>query len=114
MRNYPCWNFSRRNKFMHTRKYSLRALLLALVLLVSFSSAVVKAQDNKNTLIVATQLSDVITLDPARAFETTNLTVFHATYETLLEIKATDLTKVLPALAESYKLSDDGLTYTFV
>ncbi len=98
---------------MCSRKYNLGALFLAFVLMLSYRESA-NAQGNTNSLIVATRLSDVITLDPGRAFETTNLTVFHATYETLLEIKADDLTKVAPGLAESYKLSDDGLTYTFV
>jgi peptide/nickel transport system substrate-binding protein len=107
-------NFAQKEeKIMRIRKYPLLALCLAVVLMLSYSGAA-KAQDNKNTLIVATRLSDVITLDPGRAFETLNLTVHHATYETLLEIKANDLTKIVPGLAESYKLSDDGLTYTFV
>lgn len=73
--------------------------------------SVVGAQDS--TLIVATQLDDVITLDPGRAYETTNLNIHHATYETLLEIRPDDLTTVVPLLATGYTVSDDGLTYTF-
>ncbi|MCL4250963.1 MAG: ABC transporter substrate-binding protein [Anaerolineae bacterium] len=86
----------------------------AIMLLIGFifvSLGTVAAQDN--ALIVATILDDVITLDPGRAFETTNLTIHHATYETLLEIHPDDLTTIVPGLAESYTISDDGLTYTF-
>ncbi len=68
----------------------------------------------EDLLIVATGLDDLITLDPGRAFETTNLTIHHATYDTLLVIRPDDLTTIVPSLAESYEVSDDGLVYTFV
>src|SRR5262245_50012119 len=85
--------------------------LLALVMLFSIGLGSAAAQ--ANALIVATSLDDVITLDPGRAFETTNLTINHATYDTLLEIHADDLNTIIPGLADSYEVSDDGLTYTF-
>ncbi len=72
----------------------------------------VSAQEG-DILILATGLDDLITLDPGRAFETTNLTIHHATYDTLLEIRPDDLTTVVPGLAESYEVSEDGLVYTF-
>jgi peptide/nickel transport system substrate-binding protein len=87
-------------------------VFLVLLLLLALLGASVRAADAP-TLIVAGNLNDVITLDPARASESTNLTVHHATYDTLLEINADDLTKVVPDLADSYTVSDDGLVYTF-
>jgi peptide/nickel transport system substrate-binding protein len=91
----------------------LFACLLILALAVGFMAQVpVRAQSN--ALIVAGRFVDVITLDPGRAFETTNLIVHHATYETLLNINADDLSKIVPGLAESYSISEDGLEYTFV
>ncbi|MBK8026311.1 MAG: ABC transporter substrate-binding protein [Chloroflexi bacterium] len=76
-------------------------------------AAGISAQDTSSALIVATQLDDVITLDPGRAFEITNLMIHHATYETLLEIRPDDLTTIQPLLATGYTVSEDGLTYTF-
>ena len=64
-------------------------------------------------MIVAADVQDIITLDPARAYEVTNLTVFHAVYETLINVPADDLTALEPGLATSWDVSDDGLTYTF-
>ncbi len=88
-------------------------LLVILAVLASLMGVGgVQAQD-EDILIVATELDDIITLDPGRAFETTNLTIHHATYDTLLEIRPEDLTAVVPHLAESYEVSDDGLVYTF-
>jgi len=90
------------------RRFGFLATLLFLFLVVTTALA-----QGSDTLIVATLLDDVITLDPGRAFETTNLIVFHAAYETLLEIRPDDLTTVVPGLAESWEVSDDGLVYTF-
>lgn len=64
-------------------------------------------------VIVAGDVQDVITLDPGRAYESTNLTVHHAVYETLINVPADDLTALEPALAESWSVSEDGLVYTF-
>jgi peptide/nickel transport system substrate-binding protein len=89
-----------------------RYLYLLLILVIGlFTVGSAAAQDN--SLIVATGLDDVITFDPARSYETTNLTIQHATYNTLLEIHADDLNTIVPGLAESYEVSEDGLTYTF-
>ncbi|MCK6578193.1 MAG: ABC transporter substrate-binding protein [Anaerolineae bacterium] len=93
---------------MMKRLFAVFALLLCLAVAGGIS-----AQDAQSALIVATQLDDVITLDPGRAFETTNLVVHHATYETLLEIRPDDLVTIQPLLATGYTVSEDGLTYTF-
>jgi len=91
------------------RRLVLFSVLLLGIMLLSMGTTM--AQDN--TLIVTTNIDDIITLDPARAYETTNLMVNHATYDTLLEIHADDLNKIVPGLADSYTVSDDGLVYTF-
>jgi peptide/nickel transport system substrate-binding protein len=92
-------------------KLFLRIGIVAVVALM-LGLLTVAAQDN-SALIVATQIDDVITFDPGRAYETTNLTINHATYDTLLEIRSDDLNAIVPSLAESYTVSDDGLVYTF-
>lgn len=86
---------------------TLIALCVTLSLVVGVSQAQVTA------LTAAIQLDDVITLDPGRAFETTNATIHYATYETLLEIRPDNLNEAVPLLATGYTLSDDRLTYTF-
>ncbi len=64
-------------------------------------------------LVMVTNMDDVVTLDPHHAYETTNLLIHNSTYDTLVEYKAGDLTKVVPRLAEKWEASADGLTYTF-
>ncbi len=65
------------------------------------------------TLVMVTNMDDVVTLDPHHAYETTNLMIHNSTYDTLVEYKAGDLTKVVPRLAESWEAAADGLSYTF-
>lgn len=53
------------------------------------------------------------TLDPGRVYEATGLTAVHALYDTLLTFKGSDVSKPVPALAESYEASPDAKTFTF-
>jgi len=95
---------------MHKRLFLVSVLLLLIIPLLSVGGLSAQAD---NTVIVAADVQDIITLDPARAYEVTNLTVFHAVYETLINVPADDLTALEPGLATSWDVSDDGLTYTF-
>ncbi|MCL7455205.1 MAG: ABC transporter substrate-binding protein, partial [Anaerolineae bacterium] len=65
------------------------------------------------TLVMVMVMDDVVTLDPHHAYETTNLMIHANTYDTLVEYRPTDLTKVAPRLADEWTVSDDGLVYTF-
>ncbi len=96
---------------LHLGKHLL--LVSVLFLLLSLLSISGLAAQADNSVIVAADVQDIITLDPARAYEVTNLTVFHAVYETLINVPADDLTALEPGLATSWEVSDDGLTYTF-
>ncbi len=80
-----------------------RALLLALLALLA--GGVSLAQ----TLIIA-QGTDAVTLDPHDSTDSPSATVTSHIYETLFEL--TPDGEILPHLAESYELSDDGLTLT--
>ena len=87
--------------------------VFALLLIVASASISVLSAQADNTVIVAGDVQDIITLDPARAYEVTNLTVFHAVYETLINVPADNLTTLEPGLATSWEVSEDGLVYTF-
>ncbi len=65
------------------------------------------------TLVVVMDMPDLVTLDPHHAYETTNLIIHNSTYDTLVEYKPSDLTKVSPRLADSWEVKDNGLTYIF-
>jgi peptide/nickel transport system substrate-binding protein len=56
---------------------------------------------------------DSTSLDPARAYETVPGIVSRATYQTLVTFPDDGVGEILPELAESWEISEDGLTYTF-
>ncbi|MEO8393732.1 MAG: ABC transporter substrate-binding protein, partial [Chloroflexota bacterium] len=68
------------------------------------------AQATPNTLIMA-RATDATGLDPHTQTAFASFRLLELIYEPLVELDA-DL-NVVPALAESWKLSDDGLTLTF-
>ena len=55
---------------------------------------------------------DLITLDPAIGYDWKNWSVIKSVFDGLMDYKP-GTTELVPDLAESYSVSDDGLTYTF-
>jgi ABC-type transport system substrate-binding protein len=55
---------------------------------------------------------DLITLDPAIGYDWKNWSVIKSVFDGLMDYKP-GTTELIPDLAESYSVSDDGLTYTF-
>ncbi len=68
------------------------------------------AGDEAQTLYIATDL-DVTGLDPAVIYDLNSRIVF-LLYEGLVTLKD-DTTEIVPDLAESWEIAEDGLTYTF-
>lgn len=66
-----------------------------------------------DTLVVAKYISDLITVDPAEVYEATGGEVVNNVYERLLTFDPSDFTKPVGGVAESWAISDDGLTFTF-
>ncbi len=54
----------------------------------------------------------IVTIDPAVAVDNAGMTVIRACYDRLVEMTS-DGTDIVPGLATSWTISDDGLTYTF-
>ncbi|MFI6706693.1 ABC transporter substrate-binding protein [Nonomuraea sp. NPDC050478] len=99
---------------MATRSQTAAVLLagaLALAACGSGGAQAPAAQSGGKTLVIDTSF-DLKTADPGRTYEPTGLIVGKATYETLLTFDGSDVTKPVPALAESYELSDDGKVLT--
>ena len=65
------------------------------------------------TLIIAMNLDDVVTLDPAYAGETTNLFIHINTYDTLVDIRPEDLNTIVPRLAETWEVNADFTEFIF-
>ncbi|KPF45142.1 ABC transporter substrate-binding protein [Rhizobium sp. G187] len=66
-----------------------------------------------DTLVQAWAIDDIITLDPGEAFEISTAEVTANTYSKLVALDPTDTSKIVSDIAESWDVSEDGLTYTF-
>src|SRR3546814_17762161 len=67
----------------------------------------------KDTLVIATSIDDIVSIDPAEAFEFSGGDLLQNTYDRLVELDPKDLSAgYVPGLAASWKVSEDGLTYT--
>ena len=64
------------------------------------------------TLIMAKNLQ-FVSFDPHVCYEWDCTMVIHSTYQTLITWEGDDFTAPVPLVAESWNISDDGLTYTF-
>src|SRR5213594_4000035 len=53
---------------------------------------------------------DMATLDPAIGYDWTNWSIIKSVFDGLMDYKP-GTTELVPDLAESYSVSDDGLTY---
>lgn len=83
------------------------------LLLVSGGMAPAFAATPADTLVQAWAFDDTITLDPAESFELSPAEFIGNAYDMLVRLDIDDTTKVKPGVAESWEISDDGLTYTF-
>ena len=83
------------------------------LLLVSGGVAPAFAETPADTLVQAWAIDDTITLDPAESFELSPAEFIGNAYDMLVRLDIADTTKVKGGVAESWTVSDDGLTYTF-
>ena len=66
-----------------------------------------------DTLIIAMDTSDAVSLDPARAYEFTSCFVTNQLYDKLVDFELPDLINAKPEVAERWEVSPDGMTWTF-
>jgi len=64
-------------------------------------------------ILVVAIAEDTASLDPARSFETLPGIVHKATYQTLVSFPPDSVDQIIPSLATSWEISDDGTVYTF-
>jgi peptide/nickel transport system substrate-binding protein len=86
------------------------ALVAAAPLTLSVRSAL--AETPKDTLVIAKQIDDIITLDPAEVFEFSGGEVIANVYDRIFTFEAEDTETLVPGVAESHTVSDDGKTIT--
>ncbi len=72
-----------------------------------------RAATPKDTLVVALAFDDIITLDPAEAFEISAGEVMGNAYDRLVRFDIADPSKLLGDVAKAWTVSPDGKTYSF-
>ncbi|AZO71934.1 MULTISPECIES: ABC transporter substrate-binding protein [unclassified Mesorhizobium] len=97
---------------MMLEKFALRSLLAG-VAMSALLAAPAFAVTPADTLVEGFAFDDIITMDPGEAFELSTAEVTGNTYDLLVRLDLSDTSKVKGDLAESWTVSDDGLTYTF-
>jgi peptide/nickel transport system substrate-binding protein len=65
------------------------------------------------TLVVAKNIDDIISLDPAQAFEFTGGEITANLYDRLVQVDIENPSQLQPGLAESWRASEDGKTIAF-
>ena len=96
---------------LHSLKRLASALALGLASALMASGA--QAETPKNTLVMAKNISDLITLDPAEVFELSGGEIIANIYDRLMMYEPEDLTTLVGGVAESWEVSDDGKVITF-
>ncbi|WP_371823263.1 ABC transporter substrate-binding protein [Paracoccus sp. Z118] len=95
--------------------FHLRASLLTSTVLVGgllLAAPLASADTPPDTLVIATSIDDLISLDPAQSFEFSGQDQINNIYETLVELDPETLTPI-PGLASEWSVSEDGQTFTF-
>ena len=88
------------------------ALAVAALLCASFAVPALADQPKQGGAVVVTFKDDLATLDPAVGYDWQNWSIIKSIFSGLMDYEP-GTTKLMPDLAQSYTISDDGLTYTF-
>src|SRR5690348_13167957 len=91
---------------------SISVILGLLLLVASAPSVGAQTAADSRTLVVGTTF-DTKSLDPARGFELTTGMVHKATYNTLVTLSETDISQIVPDLAQTWDVSPDAKVFTF-
>ena len=97
-----------------------RRLLLAVRFLLAVPAALplaaapaARAATPADTIVIAKQIDDIITLDPGEDYELSGVEIATNIYDRLLRYEAEDVTKLVGGVAESWTISPDGKQFTF-
>jgi len=94
-------------------KHGLNCGVVLATLMLGTAPAALFAETPADTLVVADAIDDIVSIDPAEAFEFSGVDLNNNLYDTLIELDPADPDQLIPGLAESWAVAEDGLTYTF-
>lgn len=98
---------------MRTAIFRSRSIYTALALSLSLStllSTPLLAATPNDSFVIARNTDDALTLDPHAAFEVSTGDIVRNLYQRLFRVDPDDSSKLVGDIADSWRLSDDGLT----
>ncbi len=66
-----------------------------------------------DTLVISENIDDIVSLDPAEAYELSGIQVLANTYDRIMRFEPEDITKLVGGVADSSTVSEDGHTFTY-
>lgn len=90
-----------------------RLLLAAFAALPLAAAPAAFAATPPDTIVIAKQIDDIITLDPGEDYELSGVEIATNIYDRLLRYEAEDVSKLVGGVAESWTISPDGKVFTF-
>ena len=91
----------------------LKRLLLAFAASTVLGISPSHAATPDDTFVMAKDIADIITMDPAEVFELTTGEIIANIYDRIMMFEPEDLQTLVGGVAESWDVSDDGKTITF-
>ena len=88
-------------------------LALGASVLAMAMAGTAQAATPTDTLVVAKTIDDIISLDPAEAYELSGIEMITNVYDRLMRFEAGNLTKLVGGAAASWTISDDGKLFAF-
>lgn len=89
------------------------ALVAATMLVPAAAATAVYAATPATALVVAENIDDIVSIDPAEAYEFSSGEYVTQTYDRLVQYDAPDVQKLAPGLATEWKVDDANKTITF-
>ena len=83
------------------------------ILMAGTAPGALMAETPADTLVVADAIDDIVSIDPHEAFEFSGVDLNNNVYDTLVELDPAKPGELVPGLAESWAVAEDGMTYTF-
>ncbi|MEM8658980.1 MAG: ABC transporter substrate-binding protein, partial [Pseudomonadota bacterium] len=93
--------------------FHLRSAIAAGLIASTLSLAPAWAETPSDVLVVAQNIDDIVTIDPASAYEFSSGEYVANTYDTLVRYDATDTTVLTPALATEWTMDPAAKSVTF-
>ena len=93
--------------------FHFKTSLLAGLMASALAVAPLQAATPDNMLVVAQNIDDIVTIDPASAYEFSSGEYVANAYDTLVRYDAMDTTVLAPALATEWEVDADAKTVTF-